>query len=284
MNRHKIVVGNWKMNLTVPESTLLLERLVKMVRMEKLEVVVCPSHLAIYSAQEIARTSEITIGSQDAYFEDAGAFTGEVSAHQLKGFVTHSIVGHSERRKYFGENDRMVAKKAAACIRHGITPIICVGESLHEHADELTKLVVAGQVEASLSDLTAEEVAKSVIAYEPVWAIGTGHVCAPKIANQVIKNIRNLVKVLYGEKAAESVHILYGGSVDEQTAASFVKEAEIDGLLVGGASLDYMKFSEIVYEVEGRGEKDNISAKRGSTSVRKNKSKTPKQKTNKKAK
>jgi len=252
MKRHKIIVGNWKMNLTVPESTLLLERLVKTIKAEKTEVVVCPTSLAIYSAQEIVRTADIKIGAQDAHFEDSGAFTGEVSAHQLKGFVSHSIVGHSERRKYFGEGDKVVAKKAAACVRHNITPIVCVGETLHEKQDDLTKLVVAGQLEASLADLTGDEIAKAVVAYEPVWAIGTGHVCDSKVANGVAKNIRNLIKVLHGAKVADSVHILYGGSVDELSAESFLKEAEIDGLLIGGSSLDFQKFTEIVNLAEGR--------------------------------
>lgn len=250
MNRIKVIIGNWKMNLTVPESTLLLERLVKTIKVDKNVVAVCPSHLAIYSAQEISRTSDIEIGAQDAYFEDAGAFTGETSAHQLKGFIKYCIVGHSERRKHFGEGDKIVAKKAAACVRHDIIPIICVGESLHEKMDGLTKLVVTGQLEASLADLTKEEIAKSIIAYEPVWAIGTGHVCEPKKANEVISQIRDLIRALYGEKTAENVHIIYGGSVNSKNAEEFLKESKIDGLLVGGASLDYKEFTTIVNSTE----------------------------------
>jgi triosephosphate isomerase len=261
MKRHKIIIGNWKMNLTVPESTLLLERLIKTVKVEKTEVVVCPSFLTIYSAQEITRTSDIKIGSQDAYFEDTGAFTGEVSAHQLKGFVTHSILGHSERRKHFNEGDRTVTKKASACIRHNIVPVVCVGETLHEKEDGLTKLVVAGQVEASLADLTGDEIAKSIVAYEPVWAIGTGHVCDAKKANEVAKNIRNLIKVLYGVKVADAVHILYGGSIDENTAESFIKESDIDGLLIGGSSLDFQKFTEIVNIAEEGKEEESAKPK-----------------------
>lgn len=250
MKRHKIIIGNWKMNLTVPESTLLLERLVKLVKVDNTEVVVCPSFLAIYSAQEIIRTADLTLGAQDAYFEDEGAFTGEVSAHQLKGFVTHAILGHSERRRLFSEGDRLISQKVAACVRHGIKPVVCVGESLHEKNDGLTKVVVSSQVEACFSGLTAEEVSGSVIAYEPIWSIGTGHVCDPRVANEVARNIRNLIKVLYGAKAAESVHIVYGGSVDEKNAETFLKKSDLDGFLIGGASLDYSKFSEIVETVE----------------------------------
>jgi triosephosphate isomerase len=245
MRRYKLVVANWKMNLSVPESTVLLEKYLGDIKPGQTEVVVCPSYLEIYSASKVLTHSDISVGAQDVFYEDSGAYTGEVSADMLKGFVGYAIVGHSERRAHFGESDKIVAKKAAALIRHGITPIICVGETLHEKMDGLTKLVVAGQVEASLSDLTGEEIAKSVIAYEPVWAIGTGHVCEPKKANEVISNIRNLIKVLHGEKVADEVRIIYGGSVNDKNVASLAKEAELDGFLVGGASLDPNIFSKI---------------------------------------
>jgi len=250
MKRQKIVIANWKMNLNVPQSTVLLEKYLKEINPERTEVVVCPSFLDIYSAESILAKTKIKVGAQNVHFEDVGPYTGEVSANQLKGFTQYCICGHSERRHGFSETDKIVAKKAAALVRHGITPIICVGENLHENMDGLTKLVVAGQIEASLSELTGKEISSIIIAYEPVWAIGTGHVCDPAKAAEVIKNIRNLIKVLHGEKAAEQVRIIYGGSIDEKSVKGFLREEEIDGFLVGGASLSHQAFAEIVTAVE----------------------------------
>jgi triosephosphate isomerase len=239
------------MNLSVPETTVLFEKYKQEIKPERTEVVVCPSYMDIYSAEGIFQGTSIKVGAQDVFYEDSGQYTGEVSPDQLKGFAEYVIVGHSERRKNFGETDKIVAKKAAAAVRHNLVPIICVGENLHEKMDGLTKLVVAGQVEASLSDLTPGEIEKIVIAYEPVWAIGTGHACDPKDANQVATNIRNLIKVLYGAKAAEKVHITYGGSLDDKNVVGFLALSEIDGFLVGSSSLDHKKFAKIVAKVDG---------------------------------
>jgi triosephosphate isomerase (TIM) len=248
--RRKIVIANWKMNLSVPESSVLLEKYLHLIKPERTEVVVCPSFLEIYSAEKVLQGSAIKVGSQDVFYEDAGAYTGEVSPNQLRGFADYAIVGHSERRINFGETDKVVAKKAATAIRHQIIPIVCVGENLHEKMDGLTKLVVTGQVEASLSELTPEEIEKIVIAYEPIWAIGTGHSCEPDVANGVANNIRNLIKVLYGARAADRVHIIYGGSLNSKNTKGFLKETELDGFLVGGASLDYDEFAKIVNEID----------------------------------
>jgi len=254
MKRTKIVIGNWKMNLSVPESSVLLEKLKHEIGPKHTEVVVCPGFLDIYSATETLTGSEIGVGSQDSFYEDAGAYTGEVSAHQLKGFVEYAIVGHSERRHIFGETDKIVAKKAAACVAHKIMPIVCVGERLHEKMDGLTNLVVSAQIEASLSELTPKEIEQIIIAYEPVWAIGTGHVCEPKKAQEVIKKIRNLVKVIYGEKAADSVRIIYGGSLNDKNIRGFTKETDIDGFLVGGSSIEHDTFAKMVAIVDGNTE------------------------------
>lgn len=251
MSRTKLVVGNWKMNLSVPESTILLEKYAKTLEPKHTELVICPSFIDIYSANEVLNGTEIGVGAQNVFYEDAGAFTGEVSAHQLKGFAEYAIVGHSERRHLFGEDDKIVAKKAAACVQHKIRPIVCVGERLHEKMDGLTNLVISSQLEASLSNLTPAEVAEAVIAYEPVWAIGTGHFCEPKKANEVAGKIRNLVKVLYGEKSAEKVRVLYGGSLDEKNVKGFLGCSNIDGFLVGGSSLKQDVFTKIVEEVDG---------------------------------
>lgn len=266
MKRQKIVIANWKMNLSVPESTVLLEKYLKEISPEKTEVVICPTFMDIYAAEKVLNGSKIKVGAQNVFYEDAGAYTGEVSADQLRGFAEYCLVGHSERRHIFGETDKVVAKKAATCVKHGITPVVCVGESLHEKMDGLTKLVVAGQVEASLADLTAKEVAEIVIAYEPVWAIGSGHVDSAKDAAGVIKNIRNLVKVLHGTKVAEAVRILYGGSLNEKNVKGFAFEEEIDGFLVGGSSLDHAVFAKIVATVEGKkaAPKEKVTSRQGS--------------------
>ncbi|MDD3481291.1 MAG: triose-phosphate isomerase [Patescibacteria group bacterium] len=276
--RQKIVIANIKMNLSVPENSVLFEKYKKEIASERTEVVVCPSYLDIYSAEGIFKGTKIKVGSQDIFYEEEGRYTGEISPDQLKGFAEYSIVGHSERRSNFGETDKIVAKKAAAAARHGIVPIICVGENLHEKMDGLTKLVVTGQTEASLSELTAKEVAESVIAYEPIWAIGTGHTCDPGTANEVVRNIRNLIKVLFGEKTAEKVHIIYGGSIDEKNIKGFAKEKEIDGYLVGTASLNHTAFAKIVDTVD-KGSVGKITRK---VSKPKSKTKTKKKTTKKK--
>jgi triosephosphate isomerase len=245
MNR-KMVVGNWKMNLTVPESTILIEKLKKELAGAKhVDVVICPSYLDIYPASKELAGSNVSLGAQDVFYEEEGAFTGEVSPVALSHFVKYAIVGHSERRRHFGENDKTVARKAAAAVAHDITPIICVGETLHEKEDGLSKVVVMSQLETALSHLTASEIEEAVIAYEPVWAIGTGHICKPADAEKMGGHIRVLVKALYGDKASQKSHVLYGGSVTEENAASFAKLKNIDGVLVGGASLDHARFAAI---------------------------------------
>ncbi len=247
MKRKKIVMGNWKMNLTVPESTVLLTKIKKEIPSGvKSEVVVCPSFVDIYSATEEIKGSNIFLGAQNVAEKEKGSYTGEVSILALKGFVKYVLVGHSERRNIFNENDKVVAKKAEIVIRHDMTPVICVGETLHEREDRLSKVVVLSQLEASCKHLTAEEIAGSVIAYEPVWAIGTGHVCDEKEAEKMAADIRGLVKSLYGEKASEAARILYGGSVTAKTAKDYKKAKNIDGLLVGGASLNHQEFAKIV--------------------------------------
>ncbi len=248
----KLVVANWKLHFTVPESTVTLEKLKKeLAKTNKTEVVVCPNFVDIYpAAKELAKTS-ITLGAQNLFYKDEGAYTGEVSAVALAHFAKYVIVGHSERRLLFAETDKVIAGKAEVAKAHDITPIICVGETLHEKEDGLSKVTVMNQVETCLSHLTASEVAESVIAYEPVWAIGTGHICKVEDAEAMITNIRNLVKALYGEKAAKDVRIIYGGSIDEKNVKPFAKSGKIDGVLVGSASLDHKQFAAIVKVFEG---------------------------------
>lgn len=244
--RKKIIIGNWKMNLTVPESTVLTTKLKKEIPGNiKGEVVVCPNFVHLYIGSEELKESKIMLGAQNVA-EDEDSYTGEVSALALKGFVKYVIVGHSERRNQLGENDNSVAKKAEVAVRHNIIPIICVGETLQDREDKLSKVVVLSQLEASCKHLTAEEISESIIAYEPVWAIGTGHICDYKEAEKMAEDIRGLVRSLYGEKASESVRIIYGGSVTAKSSKDLKKAKNIDGLLVGGASLDHKEFTAIV--------------------------------------
>lgn len=249
--RKKIVVGNWKLHLSVIESTVLIEKIKKeLAKIKNTDVVICPSFIDIYPASKELENSNILLGAQNMFYEVEGAYTGEVSPHALSHFAKYVILGHSERRRHFGETDKVVAKKAEAAFANDILPIICVGETLHENRDGLSKVVVMNQVEAALSHLTREEVAKTIIAYEPVWAIGTGEVCKKDDAEKMILNIRNLVKALYGEKTSDEVRILYGGSINAQTIDNFAKSDKIDGYLVGSASVDHHEFSEIVKVVD----------------------------------
>jgi len=259
MNK-KLVVGNWKMNLTVPESTVLIEKLKKEVaKFKNVDVAICPGFLDIYPASKELAGSNLVLGAQDLFFEEEGAYTGAVSPVALSHFVKYAIVGHSERRRHFGETDKVVAKKAAAAVAHDIVPIICVGETLHEKEDGLSKVVVMSQLETALSHLTASEIAEAVVAYEPVWAIGTGHICRPADAEKMAENIRVLIRALYGEKASEGVRVLYGGSVTDENAIDFAKLKKIDGVLVGGASLDHKKFSQIALAFAVKAEKTSVA-------------------------
>ena len=243
----KLVVGNWKLHFTVPESTITIEKIKKeLANVKNVEIVICPSFLGIYPASEELRASNITLGAQNVFEKEEGAYTGEVSAIALAHFVKYVIVGHSERRLLFAEGDNVISQKAAVTVACGLTPIICVGETLHEKRDGFSKIAVVNQVEAALSRLTASEIKNVVIAYEPVWAIGTGQTCKVIDAEKIIVVIRNVIKALYGDQAAKGVRILYGGSIDDKNVISFAESKKIDGVLVGGASLDHKKFVEII--------------------------------------
>jgi triosephosphate isomerase len=252
MNR-KLVVANWKLHFTVPESTITLEKLKKeLSKIKKTEVVVCPNFIDIYPASSELQGTNVTLGAKNLFYKEEGAYTGEVSAVALAHFVKYVIVGHSERRLMFEETDKIVSQKAEVAVAHEIIPVICVGETLHEKEDDLSKVVVMNQVEAALSRLTASEVAEIVIAYEPVWAIGTGRVCKVSEAEKFASHIRNLIKALYGERAAKEIRILYCGSIDDENVKGFAKSRKLNGVLVGGASLDDKKFSAIVKAFEAR--------------------------------
>jgi len=245
--RRPIIAGNWKMHKTSAEARHLITDLKPLVGGAWAEVVVCPPFTALAAAVAAAAGSNISIGAQDIFWEDEGAYTGEISGPMLKELgCRYCIIGHSERRQYFGETDATVKKKVRAAFRSGLTPIVCVGETLAEREAGRTLEVCRRQVEEGLADLTPEEAARLVIAYEPVWAIGTGRNATGEDAQEVIGFIRERLAAIYGREAADQCRIQYGGSVKPENIAEFMARPDIDGALVGGASLDPISFAAIV--------------------------------------
>lgn len=246
--RRTIIAGNWKLHKTIGETVELITGLKRSLHeVTSVEIVVCPVFTALADAHDVLIESNIQLGAQDVYWEDSGAFTGEVSAPLLKDAgVDYVIIGHSERRQYFGETNATVNKKIRAALRHGLKPIVCVGETLQQREDNKTFEVIEGQCAESLAGLTAEEMASIVIAYEPVWAIGTGKTATPQQAQEVHKFIRDLLARLYDGSLAEEIRIQYGGSVKPENAAELMSQPDIDGALVGGASLKVDSFVGIV--------------------------------------
>jgi triosephosphate isomerase len=245
----KIVIANWKMHLNTSQASLLLHRLQERIRIHReVEIVLAPSMLVLQPLSVQLDRRKFRLAAQNAYLQDRGAFTGEVSFTMLQDLVHYVIIGHSERRIYFGETLDVVSQKVAACVRNGITPILCVGETKQERKLGETKQVLHDQIYTALSELTATEVANLVIAYEPVWAISTfgGEVATPAQVNRVMEFIRMEVEELYGKKAANKVRIIYGGSVDDKTVSGFLQLEQCSGVLVGSASLNYIKFAGIV--------------------------------------
>lgn len=235
------------MNLTVHEASLYVHKLAGKVKNHRnVEVVLAPSLLGLQSLSLQIERRQFKLAAQNLYWRDEGAFTGEVSAHQLRGLVDYAIIGHSERRHIFGEHDKEIRAKVQAAVRHGITPILCVGETAHEHATGETAGVLHDQVVGGLANLTADEVAELVIAYEPVWAIGTGDNAVPSDVEAAIKLIRRQVEHLYGKSVASALRVLYGGSVNASNAGSYLVADGVDGLLVGGASLKADEFAQMV--------------------------------------
>jgi len=251
--RKPIIAGNWKMYKTVSEALKFVHELTRTVDgIKDVDVVVCPPFTALAKVAEALRGTGIGVGAQDVYWVDEGAFTGEISPVMLKDAgCSYVIIGHSERRQFFGEIDDYVNRKVKAVLERGLTPIICVGERIEERESGITERVVKTQTEAGLAGLTADQTAGLVIAYEPVWAIGTGKTASDADAQQVIGFIRGLVSDLYGGDVAAKVRIQYGGSVKPQNAAGLMAQPDIDGALVGGASLDVQSFSGIVKAAAG---------------------------------
>ena len=242
-----LIVGNWKMNLGVHEASLYLHKLNKIVKIHRnVEVVIAPTMLTLQTLSLQVNLRQIKLAAQNFYWRDHGAYTGEVSASQLRGIVQFALVGHSERRYVFNESDKDTRAKVQAAIRNDIRPILCVGETLSERTGNETKDVLFDQLIGGLANVTSEELSKVVIAYEPVWAIGTGKNAVPEDVTNAIRSIRSQLKHLYGAKASEGVQILYGGSVTADSAATYLALSDVDGLLIGGASLDGYAFANII--------------------------------------
>jgi triosephosphate isomerase len=260
--RRKFVAGNWKMNLTSAESLALVEAFIQSVEMdETVEVVICPAYLSIPAVRSGVRDSRISVGAQDVFWAESGAFTGRISAGMLADAgVTHCIVGHSETRGRFGkletpettlgffaETDETVRLKIAALLSRAIRPILCVGETLAERESGETDAVIRAQLTLGLAGFAAEELTELVVAYEPVWAIGTGKTCDSVEANRVCGHIRSVLAEAFSTELAESVRVLYGGSVKSANARELFSTSDIDGGLVGGASLSAVEFAAIVH-------------------------------------
>jgi triosephosphate isomerase (TIM) len=248
MNTTKtLIVGNWKMNLNVHEASLYLHKLSETVSAHRdTEIVLAPTLLALQSLSLQIDHRTFKLAAQNFYWRDHGAYTGEVSATQLRGIVKYAIVGHSERRHIFNESDKDIRGKVQAAIRNNISPILCIGETAAERADGETNDVLHDQLVGGLANITSEELGDVVIAYEPVWAIGTGNNALPQDVQAAIRAIRSQIKHLYGDAASKNIRILYGGSVTADSAASYLATEGVNGLLIGGASLDAHAFGTIV--------------------------------------
>jgi len=243
--RTPMIAGNWKMNTTVAEAAELVKAMKeKLHHIAGVEKVLCPPFVSLTTVKELIKGTSIKLGAQNMYFERSGAYTGEISPPMLAGLCEFVILGHSERRGYFGETDQLVNKKIKAALGAGLIPIVCIGESLEQNDAGETVAVVTRQVKAAFDGIASPRGA--VIAYEPIWAIGTGKAATGGQANATIKVIRDTVAQIYGDSAAKAIRIQYGGSVNSANIAEFIRQSEIDGALVGGASLKAPDFLGIV--------------------------------------
>lgn len=245
--RLPIIAGNWKMHKTIKEALQFVDGIKEGVKGTDVEVVICAPFTILKDLKESTKGTNIKIGAQNMHYEESGAFTGEISPLMLKEIdIDYVVLGHSERRQYFNETDETVNKKALKALEVGILPIICCGETLEQRESGETKAVVKVQVEKALEGISAEELSKVVIAYEPIWAIGTGKTASSQEANDVIAYIRSVVAEAYNEEVSEEVRIQYGGSVKPANVEEIMNQSDIDGALVGGASLKEDSFVELV--------------------------------------
>jgi triosephosphate isomerase (TIM) len=253
MSRIPIIAGNWKMYKTVAEAVKYVKEFRSIVKdVTGVEIVVAPTFTALHAAAEAARNSNIVIAGQDLHWEREGAFTGEVSGAMLReAGAEYVIIGHSERRTLFGETDASVNRKTAGAFAAGLTPIVCIGETLDQRERNETLAVLDRQIKQGFDGVTADQLAQLVIAYEPVWAIGTGRTATSAQAQEAHAHIRGRVRQWFGGEAADLCHVIYGGSVKPENIAEIVSQADVDGALVGGASLDVRAFADIVMRTAG---------------------------------
>src|SRR5262252_1529399 len=246
--RIPFIAGNWKMFKTVHEAVLFVKELRSAVKdVSDVEIAVAPPFTAVHAVAEAARNTNIGVAAQDLYFEREGAFTGEVSPTMIKeAGAEYAIIGHSERRRLFGETDAIVNRKTMAAVAAGLTPIVCIGETLEERERNETLAILDRQIKDGLDQISATQLAEIVIAYEPVWAIGTGRTATAAQAGEAHAHIRKRLRQWFGADAADACHVIYGGSVKPDNIRELIAEADVDGALVGGASLEVRSFTEIV--------------------------------------
>lgn len=245
--RKPIIAGNWKMNKTASECAEFVSKLAPQIKTASCDVVLCVPFTDVAEMTALTKSTNIKVGAQNVAWADSGAFTGEISAAMLKeAGAEYVIIGHSERRQYFGETDKSVNMRLAQALKNSLKPIVCVGETLSERESGKTEIVNKTQIEGAFEGISAEDAAKVVIAYEPVWAIGTGKTATDEQANETIGYIRSVVKALYGAKIADGMRIQYGGSMNAKNVGGLMAQSEIDGGLIGGASLKPDDFAIIV--------------------------------------
>ncbi len=243
----KIIAGNWKMNMLPNEAMEFITKLSERIRDTQNEVILCVPYTDLFYSLLTAQGTNIKIGAQNMHWEEKGAYTGEIAPKMLKSInVEYVIIGHSERRQYFAETDETVNKKIKSAMQNNLKPIVCVGENLEQKENNKTNEIITTQTQKALEGLTNSQVESTIIAYEPIWAIGTGKTASKEDANNAIKEIRNKIREIYGEQTAGKVKILYGGSVKPENAKELFDTSDIDGALVGGASLDVHEFEKIV--------------------------------------
>ncbi len=246
--KQTLIAGNWKMNNGLSETKALIEDLKKIEIQDHCEVVICPPFVNLGMASQLLQGFNIKLGAQNMHYQDKGAYTGEISPKMLKDLnATHVIIGHSERRQYFGETNELTNKKTGAAIGHGLRPILCVGETLAQREGQIAKKIVRRQVIEGLKDIRLQSGEEVVIAYEPVWAIGTGKTATNDEANEMCEFIRQVLSELFGDNIADAIKILYGGSVNPKNVDGLMSEKHIDGALVGGASLKAEDFSRLIH-------------------------------------
>lgn len=245
--RKPMMAGNWKMNKTIDEAVALATSIQEAVAgVNNVDRVVCPTAICLPAVAAALKGSGVKVGAQNMHFAESGAYTGEISAAMLKGIAEYVILGHSERRQYFAETDESVNKKIHAALKAGLTPILCVGESLEQRQSGVTDAFIGSQVKAALVDISAEQVQQLVIAYEPIWAIGTGLAATSAQAQETCAAVRNTVAELYGAGVAGNVRVLYGGSANEKNISELMQQPDIDGALIGGAALKVESYGAMV--------------------------------------